>query len=1205
MNAGDFVSTELSWQICAALLHSLWQIPLIALFIWLACRWGRSTVERKYLLHVAGLFLSISIVPLTFVLLANGRPANDQISAVDIGPATVRTGTFPDVGSPEFMPLPAVVVESSSSDAVAGTGPTATDSDADSSAVGDDHRISNAIGQNMWRGAPSWIVGLYLLGVIVMLIRLGRDMIRAEGIRLRSRAVTDGPLLASVRRLAERWSLHVLPRLATTEQVAVPQVLGLLKPTIMMPASAVMGLSTQQLEMILAHEFAHLQRQDMWVNLLQRLAESLLFFNPALWMISRRTSLLREYCCDEIACRGADEGDTSSDSAARCCYAEALLRVAEATCPIESANLATVAADGHAPSDLRRRIARLLGQPLREPLQLPRRGFAIAIASVPLVWASLLWQANAQVTTQESGSDRTAATSENAIADTDRADADRAVAEARSRTFGLQNTKRIAFQQNVRQINVPGMQTFPKRDLASLWKARGSQLADQQPNQIRTESQIAWDGDRLLLSSLSIFRPDQSWRQTHFWDGRDGWIGEIQSTKPKKTKNVYRYASLEQLTEHVHPFSYPQWAASGDRLPWPGQAVRTAEQSVAPSQAHYRHAGTETIDGELCDVYVGPERSEQVWVTAQTRLVKAVSRHYLSRVSAEQRWEIASDAAGKAIGSQEEYDRFRRGLSTEEQTALRARWAAAAWDQMHPGNLTVFSDYQEIAPGVRWPMTADRVVVHPSGQGQETFKYYLSKITVDVIDDFDMDELAANALPEPGVKVTDRTGQAPFEYIWSDQLTQDAIERTRKEASDKKAAEIEQKRRINATPINTIDDAIEILTDGPRIDPTMVWARAIKFLTEHPEEALPALTKTLDEEQRDHPISKLAFALRAVGDPRAVPALIRALPRTLLPGRSDFGLLLEEDEELRRFMQQHDLGKGSGGKTFHYGRAFREVVGGLHKLTNQSFNEMELNWVRLEGSKVQRRVAHQQFDRVAQKWATWWEADWKDFVEDPDFSKVNLKSSTDLEVTPAKPHEPLVDPKAELVSGGFGGIIQSVHDSGKQCFFDLDTGRLAGWPSELAQLGKTRLDSADLRDWARREGFDVVGITYTPDGETEPLYCLMPLGLHVWKITEDDHRNLPAMAQGKVPYPLSEPVELLVPRRVIPKPRDSQHGGDSFLFVTREGTTGVIRLTAQVTNTEDRSGYASSDDFLFENSGFYRGVKYAYQTISEASDEQP
>ncbi|QEG00949.1 Regulatory protein BlaR1 [Stieleria maiorica] len=1211
MNAWNFVSAELSWQICVTLLHSLWQIPLIALFIWLACRWGRSTVERKYLLHVAGVFLSIAVVPLTFVLIANGRPADNQITAADVGPAIVRTGTFPSVGSPENKTLPEVAAESSSSDAVAGTGSTETDSDAHANAVvndlhkGNDHRISNAIGQNLWRGAPSWIVGLYLLGVMTMLIRLGRDMIRAERIRLQSRVVTDGPLLASIRLLAERWSLHVLPRLATTEQFVVPQVLGLLKPTILMPASAMTGLSSQQLEMILAHEFAHLQRQDMWVNLLQRVAESLLFFNPALWMISRRTSLLREYCCDEIACQVADEGDTSSDSGTRWRYAEALLLVAEASCPTESANLATVAADGRAPSDLRRRIASLLGQPLREPLQLPRRGFAIAIASVPLVWASLLWQANAQVTTQESDSDRTAATSENDLTDTDRADADRAVATARARTFGLQNTNRIAFRQSARQINVPGMQPYPKRDMASLWKARGSQLADQQPNQIRTESQIAWDGDRLLLGSLSIIRPDQSWRQTHFWDGRDGWIGEIQSTKPKKTKNVYRYASLEQLTEHVHPFSYPHWAASGDRLPWPGQAVLIAEHSVAPSQTHYRHAGTETIDGELCDVYVGPERSEQVWIAAQTKLVKAVSRHYLSGISEELRWKIASDASGKTIGSQEEYDRYRQGLSTEEQSALGARWAAAAWDQMYPGNLTVFSDYQEIAPGVRWPMTVDRVVVHPSGQGQETFKYYLSKIAVDMIDDFDMDELAADALPDPGVKVTDRTGKAPFEYIWSDQLTQAAIEQKRKEASDKKAAEIEQKRQINATPINTIGDAIEILTDGPKIEPTMVWARAIKFLTEHPDEALPALIKTLDEEQRDHPISKLAFALRAVGDPRAVPALIRAFPRTLLPGRSDFGLLLEEDDELRRFMQQHDLGKGSGGKTFNYGRAFREVVGALHKLTNQNFNEMELNWIRLEGSKVQRRVAQQQFDRVAQKWANWWEADWKDFVDDPAFSKVNLISSTELEVTPTKPHEPLSGPNADLVSGGFGGIIQSVHNSGKQCFFDLDTGRLADWPSELAPLGKTQLGSTELRDWARREGFDVVGITLTPDGETEPLYCLMPLGLQAWKITEDDHRKLTAMAQGKAPYPLSDPVELLVPRRIIPKPRDSQHSGDSFLFVTREGTTGVIRLTAQVTNTEDRSGYASSDDFLFENSGFHRGVKYAYQTISELSDEQP
>ncbi|QDV41571.1 Regulatory protein BlaR1 [Stieleria neptunia] len=1201
MNAWDVLSAELSWQICATLLHSLWQITLIAFFVWLICRWERATVEQKYLVHVAGLLLSIAVVPLTFVLVAHDRPTEESISRAAYASTIGGGAIVQSVQSPDHTSVPQTTNVPSNDPLIAHVESTAMNGpDPSVDAAINDRGISTTKVGHVWLGVGSWIAGLYLLGVLLMLARLGWDVIRTEQIRLRSRAVTGGPLLTAICHLADRWSLSVLPGLATAEQIVVPQVLGLLKPTILMPASAMTGLSTEQLEMILAHELAHVRRQDMWINLLQRLAESILFFSPPLWMISRRISVLREHCCDEIACQVAGEIAPDGDSDSRYCYAQALLLVAEASCPNQSTNLATVAADGHTPSELRRRIARLLGQPIREPLQVPRRAIAMAILLVPLAWASVTWQANAQRATQESEPASGVAAVENKTTD-----ADRAVAEARIRTFGLQNANRIALRQSVRQINVPGMQSYAKRDLASLWKARGSRLTDPQLNKNRTESRIGWEGERLLLSQLSVFQPNQSWRQSHYWDGQNGWIGEIQSTQEKKTKNVYRYASLERLTEHIHPFSYPHWAAAGDRLPWPGPTVLIAEHSVAPQQTHYRHSGTETIDGEVCDVYTGPERSEQIWIGTTTKLVKAVSRHYLSGISPEQQWKIASEAAGKPIANRQQYDRYRQTLSPEEQIALQARWSAAAWDQTHPGNLTVFSDYQEIAPGVRWPMQADRVVVHPSGQAKDTFKYYLSKIEVELIGDFDMQEFAADALPDPGVKVTDRTGESWFEYVWSDQLTQADIEEKRRQVSAKESAEAERKRRTNATPIKTVDDAIGILTEGPRVEPTMVWARAIKFLTEHPETALPALIKTIDNEQRDHPISKLAFALRAIGDARAVPALIRALPRTLLPGRSDFGLLLEEDVELRRFMQQHDLGKGSVGTTFDYGRAFREVTGALRRLTNQQFNEMELNWIRLKGSKTQRDAAQQQFDRVARRWADWWEANWRDHVDDPVYSDVNLKPSSDADVAPTGARQPLAGPSVEIISGGSGGIIQSVHDTGKKCFFDLDTGRQADWPNELPPLGKTQLDSTEFRDWARREGFDVAGITYTPDGGTEPLYCLMPLGLSVWKISEEDHRNLPAMALGQQPYPLSNPVELLVPRRTVPKPRDAQHSGDSFLFVTREGTTGIIRLTAQVTKTEDRSGYASSEEFLFENSGFYRGVKYAYETFSETSGEQP
>ena len=81
----------------------------------------------------------------------------------------------------------------------------------------------------------------------------------------------------------------------------MPTVIGWLKPVVLLPASALAGLAPQQLEAILAHELAHIRRHDYLVNLLQTLVETLLFYHPAVWWLSRRIRIERENCCDDLA----------------------------------------------------------------------------------------------------------------------------------------------------------------------------------------------------------------------------------------------------------------------------------------------------------------------------------------------------------------------------------------------------------------------------------------------------------------------------------------------------------------------------------------------------------------------------------------------------------------------------------------------------------------------------------------------------------------------------------------------------------------------------------------------------------------------------------------------------------------------------------------------------------------------------------------
>jgi hypothetical protein len=72
---------------------------------------------------------------------------------------------------------------------------------------------------------------------------------------------------------------------------------------ILIPAATIAGLSAEQLEMVLAHELAHIRRFDHLVNLGQMLIETLLFYHPSVWWVSAQIRQERELCCDDAAVR--------------------------------------------------------------------------------------------------------------------------------------------------------------------------------------------------------------------------------------------------------------------------------------------------------------------------------------------------------------------------------------------------------------------------------------------------------------------------------------------------------------------------------------------------------------------------------------------------------------------------------------------------------------------------------------------------------------------------------------------------------------------------------------------------------------------------------------------------------------------------------------------------------------------------------------
>ena len=193
-----------------------------------------------------------------------------------------------------------------------------------------------------------WVVTAWLAGAVVFWVRLAGGWLVAA--RMRSMLVRRPPpeWQEILGKLGARIGISRPVRLLVSALVQVPTVIGWLRPVVLVPVGAFSGLPAEHLEALLLHELAHIRRHDYLVNILQSVAEAMLFYHPAVWWVSGHIRAERELCCDDIAVSVSGDALT---------YARALAQL-ESYRPAHLS--AAVAANSGSLAD---RIARLLGQP--------------------------------------------------------------------------------------------------------------------------------------------------------------------------------------------------------------------------------------------------------------------------------------------------------------------------------------------------------------------------------------------------------------------------------------------------------------------------------------------------------------------------------------------------------------------------------------------------------------------------------------------------------------------------------------------------------------------------------------------------------------------------------------------------------------------------------------------------------------------------
>lgn len=164
------------------------------------------------------------------------------------------------------------------------------------------------------------ILTAWCIGVLVMVVRLLGGWYLLTRIKKKALNCSNELWLNKLELLKSRLKMTANVVLKVSNRVDVPMVFGTIKPIIIIPTSLLTGLSDDQLEIILAHELAHVKRYDFIVNILQHLVEVVFFFNPFVWLISNLIRTERENACDDLAL--SVSGDSYS-------LASTLLRVEE------------------------------------------------------------------------------------------------------------------------------------------------------------------------------------------------------------------------------------------------------------------------------------------------------------------------------------------------------------------------------------------------------------------------------------------------------------------------------------------------------------------------------------------------------------------------------------------------------------------------------------------------------------------------------------------------------------------------------------------------------------------------------------------------------------------------------------------------------------------------------------------------------------
>ncbi len=232
--------------------HSIWQIALIGLllFLILKCIPGRSA-HTRYTISTLALWTTLITSLCTFIIMLPEQNAITEVAGNVVLIATAKSATLAS-------------------------------------------QLSLWLEMRMPMMLTIWFGGIAIL-MLRLLISLGWIS------HLRYDSFSEEELQTTINHIISRLKLSVRATTSESHHIHSPLTIGHLKPMILFPVGIINQLTPKEVEAILTHELAHIVRRDYLSNIIQSFIETLFYYHPVTWWISRMVRSERENRADDLA----------------------------------------------------------------------------------------------------------------------------------------------------------------------------------------------------------------------------------------------------------------------------------------------------------------------------------------------------------------------------------------------------------------------------------------------------------------------------------------------------------------------------------------------------------------------------------------------------------------------------------------------------------------------------------------------------------------------------------------------------------------------------------------------------------------------------------------------------------------------------------------------------------------------------------------